>query len=250
VKCLEGSAEGRRLDLLGRGHGSDLYLRTPIALRGCRCKISGYVADCLGNRGKSFRIRTGQSERSFTKVTFPLDMKRHHNVTMQDRVKFLTTAVCSVAVSAALASWGQAAGGDPATRLPVESRNPHTYRYRTLSKNDRSSVVTVALHSKKTRIGGHDCSHLVHSIYQNAGFPYEYADSEDLYDGVKGFQRVAHPEAADLVVWRGHVGIVIRPQRHQFFSLLSSGPGIDDYRSRYWKSRGQVRFYRYVKTDS
>jgi hypothetical protein len=59
VKCLEGSAEGRRLDLLGRGHGSDLYLRMPVALRGCRCKIIGYVADRLNNRGKSFRILTG-----------------------------------------------------------------------------------------------------------------------------------------------------------------------------------------------
>ena len=34
VKCLEDSPKGRRLDLLGRGHGSDLYLRTTLALRG------------------------------------------------------------------------------------------------------------------------------------------------------------------------------------------------------------------------
>jgi len=61
---------------------------------------------------------------------------------------------------------------------------------------------------------------------------------------------VTHPEAADLVVWHGHVGIVVRPSQHQFFSLLSTGPGIDDYRSRYWKSRGQPRFYRYLKSDS
>jgi cell wall-associated NlpC family hydrolase len=177
-------------------------------------------------------------------------MKRHHNGTMQDRAKFLITALCSVALSTAPVSWAQTADGDSGTRLPVKSPNLHTSRYRTLSKNDRSAVVAVALHSKKARIDGRDCSHLVHSIYQNAGFPYDYGDSEDLYDGMKGFQRVAQPEPADLVVWHGHVGIVIRPQRHQFFSMLSSGPGVDDYRSHYWKTRGQPRFYRYVKSDS
>jgi hypothetical protein len=31
---------------------------------------------------------------------------------------------------------------------------------------------------------------------------------------------------------------------------LRTGPGIDDYRSRYWKSRGEPRFYRYIKNDS
>ena len=139
---------------------------------------------------------------------------------------------------------------DSATHPPINTRKPHNPRYHTLNKSDRSSVIAVALHSNKTRPAGRDCSHLVHSIYQRAGFPYPYADSEDLYDGAKSFQRVAHPQAADLVVWHGHVGIVIRPGQHQFFSLLSTGPGVDDYRSRYWKSRGQPRFYRYVKSDS
>jgi hypothetical protein len=90
----------------------------------------------------------------------------------------------------------------------------------------------------------------VHSIYESAGFPYPYADSEDLYGGVKGFLRVERPQPADLVVWHGHVGIVIRPSGHAFFSLLRTGPGMDDYRSRYWKSRGEPRFYRYIKNDS
>ena len=90
----------------------------------------------------------------------------------------------------------------------------------------------------------------MHAIYKRAGFSYHYADSEDLYDGATGFRRVLRPEPADLVVWHGHVGIVIRPSGHQFFSFLSKGPGVDDYQSRYWRSRGQPRFYRYVKHDS
>jgi len=169
---------------------------------------------------------------------------------MQDRAKSALLVLCILALCGSVASPAQDAGQSPTARLPTDSRSSHKNRYRTLSKGDRSSVVAVAMDSKKTRRAGRDCSHLVHLIYQNAGFPYPYADSEDLYDGAKGFQRVAHPQAADLVVWRGHVGIVIHPAQHQFFSLLSSGPGVDDYRSRYWKSRGQPRFYRYVKSDS
>jgi cell wall-associated NlpC family hydrolase len=118
---------------------------------------------------------------------------------------------------------------------------------KTLTKQDRSSVIDVALHSRAVRQDGHDCSHLVHAIYQRAGFPYKYADSEDLYAGVEGFQRVPRPQPADLVVWHGHVGIVIRPTQHAFFSFLSTGPNVDDYTSRYWRSRGEPRFYRYLK---
>jgi cell wall-associated NlpC family hydrolase len=118
---------------------------------------------------------------------------------------------------------------------------------RGLSSKERRAVIGVALHSKSPRPGERDCSHLVHAIYRQAGFPYAYAPSDDLYDGVEGFQRVSRPKAGDLVVWRGHVGIVIRPARHAFFSFLHAGPGIDDYRNRYWKGRGEPRFYRYLK---
>lgn len=118
---------------------------------------------------------------------------------------------------------------------------------RPLSKHERRAVITTALDSRIPRRAEHDCSHLVHAIYQRAGFPYDYAPSDDLYDGVAGFQRVSHPQPADLVVWHGHVGIVTRPSQHLFFSFLNQGPAIDDYRSRYWRGRGQARFYRYLK---
>src|SRR5437870_9997944 len=51
----------------------------------------------------------------------------------------------------------------------------------------------------------------------------------------------------NLVVWRGHVGIVVNPAQHVFFSAMRSGPGIDSYDAPYWKHLGKVRFYRYVK---
>jgi len=117
----------------------------------------------------------------------------------------------------------------------------------TLSADERLAVIASALDSKTPRLAERDCSHLVHAIYQRAGFPYAYKSSDDLYDGVEGFQRVSQPQAGDLVVWRGHAGIVVRPSRHVFFSFLRSGPGTDDYRSRYWSSRGEPRFYRYLK---
>jgi len=120
---------------------------------------------------------------------------------------------------------------------------------RTLSPDDGLSVIAAALDPKVRRYAGHDCSHLVHAIYERAGFPYAYASSDDLYDGVEGFQRVSKPQPGDLIVWQGHAGVVVRPSRHVFFSFLSAGPGIDDYTAPYWRSRGSPRFYRYVKND-
>jgi cell wall-associated NlpC family hydrolase len=111
-------------------------------------------------------------------------------------------------------------------------------------------LLSTALDIQTEQSSRTDCSHLVHDIYEDAGFPYAYAPSSDIYQGIEGFQRVKSPQPGDLVVWRGHVGIVIKPSRHTFFSFLSSGPGTDDYQSAYWKHRGQARFYRYLKTSS
>lgn len=92
---------------------------------------------------------------------------------------------------------------------------------------------------------GLDCSHLVHDIYELAGFPYEYATSRDIYDGVDAFRRVYDPLPGDIIVWRGHVGIVVDPDDHTFLSALRSGVKVSEYDSRYWKRKGRPRFYRY-----
>jgi cell wall-associated NlpC family hydrolase len=114
-----------------------------------------------------------------------------------------------------------------------------------LSKNEGKAVVAVALDSR--RYANSDCSHLVHAIFEQAGFPYQYADSSSIYSGGSEFRRVSRPRPGDLVVWPGHVGIVINPSQHSFFSALRSGAGIDSYNAPYWKERGRARFYRYVK---
>ena len=129
--------------------------------------------------------------------------------------------------------------------LPVKASE--TERDYPLTDDDRLSVIAAALDVKAGNTES-DCSHFVHAIYEQAGFPYSYAPSSELYAGVAGFQRVKKPATGDLVVWRGHVGVVTKPSQHKFFSILSTGPGIDDYTGPYWKHRGKPRFYRYMKS--
>ncbi len=91
-----------------------------------------------------------------------------------------------------------------------------------------------------------DCSHLVHHLYEQAGYIYPYASSLDLYSGTGQFLRVRTPQAGDLIVWRGHVGIVVDPKEHTFFSSVTSGTQVQNYRSGYWRARGYPRFFRYL----
>ncbi len=120
----------------------------------------------------------------------------------------------------------------------------------TLTRDDGLAVVATALDGHIHMRGARDCSHLVHAIYDRAGFSYTYASSADLYRGTDDFRRVKRPQPGDLIVWEGHVGIVVNPARHVFYSFLRHGPGIDAYDAEYWKRRGPVRFYRYVKGGS
>lgn len=131
-----------------------------------------------------------------------------------------------------------------------QPKKSHRATSQQLTKKDRKTLVAVALSDHvQQEEDESDCSHLVHAIYEQAGFPYEYAPSDDLYEGVARFYRVKSPLAGDLVVWRGHVGMVLKPSKHTFFSSLSSGPGTDDYESAYWRHRGVPRFYRYIKKN-
>jgi cell wall-associated NlpC family hydrolase len=91
-----------------------------------------------------------------------------------------------------------------------------------------------------------DCSHFVQWLFEQAGLHYDYAPSRSLYNGMDGFKRVLHPRPGDLVVWRGHVGIVIDPGETTFVSALRSGVKTASYTSHYWKRRGHPRFFRYA----
>ncbi len=172
----------------------------------------------------------------------------HQNGAMKHvRKAAFAVLLCGIGLCSA---WAQQDDIPPgAASTPVQTRKQrHNLKGKSLNSDERLAVLASALDSKTPRFDERDCSHLVHAIYSRAGFPYGYADSDDLYDGVAGFQRVSKPEAGDLIVWHGHAGIVVRPSRHVFYSFLHAGPGIDDYTSRYWRGRGEPHFFRYVKS--
>jgi hypothetical protein len=117
-----------------------------------------------------------------------------------------------------------------------------------LSAPEGQGIVRAASRQEGAEAEGRteDCSHLVHDLYEQAGYPYPYASSMDLYNGPESFVRVSKPQPGDLIVWRGHVGIVVDPRAHSFFSSVSSGPQTEYYSSPYWRARGRARFYRYL----
>ncbi|MGA8503220.1 MAG: hypothetical protein WB683_16820 [Candidatus Sulfotelmatobacter sp.] len=132
----------------------------------------------------------------------------------------------------------------PAVRA---QENQHkTTAPRPLTRHEGLAIVRTALHSRHHEA---DCSHLVHAVYERVGFTYDYAPSSDLYSGTDKFRRMTKPQPGDLAVWRGHAGIVVNPAQHSFFSLLSSGPGVDCWDSPYWKQWGRPRFFRYLKQN-
>jgi hypothetical protein len=120
--------------------------------------------------------------------------------------------------------------------------------YRLISRDEGLAIVAAISdhhHSLRGKRAKPDCSHLVNDIYDLAGFPYPYAKSADLYRGQASFVRVSSPQPGDLIVWRGHVGVVLDPRQHLFYSSLRSGLDTEDYTSAYWRRRGTPRFYRY-----
>lgn len=116
---------------------------------------------------------------------------------------------------------------------------------RLLTVEEGRSIVNAAWEQGQLASRTEDCSHLVHHIYHNAGFEYSYASSFEMYAGNENFARVRFPHAGDLIVWPGHVGIVVDPLQHNFYSLVRTGLEAQDYEAPYWKSRGRPRFYRY-----
>jgi len=131
---------------------------------------------------------------------------------------------------------------------PAAASQESREEYRLVTRDEGLAIVDVisdhhrSLRGKRTKP---DCSHLVNDIYDLAGFPYPYAKSADLYRGQASFVRVSSPQPGDLIVWRGHVGVVLDPRQHFFYSSLRSGLDTEDYTSAYWRRRGTPRFYRY-----
>jgi len=117
--------------------------------------------------------------------------------------------------------------------------------WRLLTAEEGRSVVSAAWALEQPSPGAQDCSHLIHDVYKSAGFEYRYDSSFDLYLGNEDFVRVKLPHTGDLIVWPGHVGIVVDPRLHSFYSLVSTGLQEQNYEGPYWKARGLPHFFRY-----
>jgi len=146
---------------------------------------------------------------------------------------FILVALCLTMASSAFVQ----------NATPTSSQTPGS---RPIANTEARRILTVISTVHADSDSETDCSHLVHDVYEQAGFPYDYVSSRELYDGSAHFTRVRKPQAGDLIVWRGHVGIVLDPKEHAFFSSVRSGPDTQFYDSPYWRSRGVARFFRYV----
>ncbi len=142
-------------------------------------------------------------------------------------------------------AWAGVIGISPVNAQETASaKEPETVS-RLLTATEGRAIVSAAWETDPPARGTQDCSHLVHQIYANAGFEYPYASSFEIYAGSESFERVRKPQSGDLVVWPGHVGIIVDPLQHSFYSLVRTGWEAQDYQGPYWRSRGRPRFYRY-----
>jgi NlpC/P60 family len=128
-------------------------------------------------------------------------------------------------------------------RLPAQEP---TSGPRLVTLREGQAIVSAAWERERQTKKRPDCSHLVHEVYSLAGYPYPYADSFELYAGMRGFVPVTRPQPGDLVVWRGHVGIVVDPGERSFYSSVTTGLRTQIYDAPEWRARGTARFYRYA----
>jgi hypothetical protein len=148
------------------------------------------------------------------------------------RPRIFAISLCLAALLGPFAAFSTAQGDTPGVRL--------------LNGDEGLALVNTAMEQRAKAGRKPDCSHLVHQIYESAGFPYPYASSFDLYIGTDNFRRISTPRPGDLIVWRGHVGIVTDPAAHAFYSSVTTGLRTEYYDSPYWRAQGHPRFFRYV----
>jgi hypothetical protein len=138
------------------------------------------------------------------------------------------------------------AGAVGASAQAISKSQEPAATVRLVGVQEGRKIAAAALEQDEPVRASTDCSHLVHQIYSEAGYEYPYASSFDLYAGHGNFRRVRHAQAGDLITWPGHVGIVLDPRQHSFYSLVRSGLQAENYLGPYWRSRGTPRFYRYI----
>jgi hypothetical protein len=111
--------------------------------------------------------------------------------------RFMFVALCLATASGALCQNVRPASAEASAPRPIA---------RTEGRKILATIPTVDTESESET----DCSHLVHDVYAQAGFPYDYASSRELYIGNTNFTRVHAPQAGDRVV--SLVSSAIRPK--------------------------------------
>ncbi|PYS45105.1 MAG: hypothetical protein DMG13_32805 [Acidobacteria bacterium] len=134
---------------------------------------------------------------------------------------------------------------DHASKFVTGERPVARSQGRLVSVAEGITVLNAAREHRRQTRSRPDCSHLVQEVYATAGLEYPLASSSELYQGVESFQRVRKPQPGDLIVWRGHVGLVVDPEKKTFYSSVRGGLRTESYDSSYWRRRGWPRFYRY-----
>jgi cell wall-associated NlpC family hydrolase len=105
-----------------------------------------------------------------------------------------------------------------------------------LTDAERKTVIEKARSKKGTPHSVMDCSHLVNYAYKAVRPELHYLTT----DGLKASKLYNHdikiPEPGDLVLWAGHVGIVINPDTKTFIgSQSSTGVAESSYAAKsYW----------------
>lgn len=142
---------------------------------------------------------------------------------------------------ASLLGFARTSGGSPAPdRLAEQSKvgtpskqNPSVRGAELLQSANRWKGVDY-LYGGNSR-AGIDCSHFVHQAYKGAGFDYTYRTTEGPW-AKAGFEKTQNPKAGDLIMFKGHMGIVVDPDKKTFIGAQSStGVAQASYgKSSYW----------------
>ena len=162
---------------------------------------------------------------------------------MTSRVQFGLLALTLSTLFSAPAKAGSARRTEPDVR-PSQHAAKNTLR-----AEEGEALVDIAVGEAADLSTQPDCSHFVHLVYSDAGLTYAYQSSRELYRGAPEFTRVKKPQPGDLIVWSGHVGIVVSRKEKTFFSSVRSGIITESWTAAHWLARGTPRFYRYRVTD-
>jgi cell wall-associated NlpC family hydrolase len=103
---------------------------------------------------------------------------------------------------------------------------------------------------------GIDCSHFVYQVLNAArlkvatpGPPPQVVDYRNVGTMIAShlFFSVAVPEPADLIMWDGHVAILLAPAASTFIGAqTSTGVAEANYASGYWSEKAGKQFVRFV----